>query len=40
MIEEEKNYDMKVLLAFLNVVNEIDINKNIKNRELLKKADI
>ena len=40
MIEEEKNYDMKVLLAFFNVVNEIDINKNIKNRELLKKADI
>ncbi len=33
MIDEVKNFDMKIFLAFLNVVNEIDIDKVIKNRE-------
>lgn len=33
MIDEVKNFDMKIFLAFLNVVNEIDIEKVIKNRE-------
>ena len=33
MIDEVKNFDMKIFLAFLNVVNEIDIYKVIKNRE-------
>ncbi|MDE6208357.1 MAG: HD domain-containing protein [Lachnospiraceae bacterium] len=34
MVDEVKNFDMKVFLAFLNVVNEIDIEEVIKNREL------
>lgn len=33
MIDEVKNFDMKIFLAFLNVVNEIYIDKVIKNRE-------
>ena len=33
MIDEVKNFDMKIFLAFLNVVNGIDIEKVIKNRE-------
>ncbi len=33
MIDEVKNFDMKIFMAFLNVVNEIDIDKVIKNRE-------
>lgn len=34
MIDEVKNFDMKIFLAFLNVVNSIDIERNIKSREL------
>lgn len=37
MVDEVKNFDMKIFLAFLNVVNEIDIEKVIKNREYIHK---
>lgn len=34
MIDEVKNFDMKIFLAFLNVVNGIDVDSVIRNREL------
>lgn len=37
MMEEVKNFDMKIFLAFLNVINGIDINTAIFNRQLNKK---
>lgn len=37
MMEEVKNFDMKIFLAFLNVINGIDINTAIFNRQLIKK---
>lgn len=37
MMEEVKNFDMKIFLAFLNVINGIDINNAIFNRQLIKK---
>lgn len=39
MIEEAKNYDMKIMLAFLNVINSIDVNNVIKNNSTLTKID-
>ncbi|NLL93464.1 MAG: HD domain-containing protein [Clostridiales bacterium] len=33
MMDEASNYDMKIFLAFLNVINYIDIEKTIINRE-------
>ena len=30
MIEEVKNFDMEVFLAFMKVVHEVDVNKDIK----------
>ena len=30
MIDEVKNFDMKVFLAFLKVVHEIDLNRDIR----------
>lgn len=37
MMEEVKNFDMKIFLAFLNVINGIDIDTAIFNRQLIKK---
>lgn len=37
MMDEVKNFDMKIFLAFLNVINQVDINTEIFNRQLIKK---
>lgn len=39
MCEENKNYDMKVFMAFLNVVNSIDVDTVVKNNSTLIKFD-
>ena len=35
MIEEVKNFDMKVFLAFLKVVHEIDLDRDIKKLNVI-----
>lgn len=39
MIEEAKNYDMKIMMVFLNVINSIDVDSVIKNNSTLAKID-